>query len=239
MYKYAIIANDIKEKINNETYKVNDKLPDEITLSKEYNCSRMTIKRAIDILGTEGFITKSRGAGTFIRPQQKINNNEQYFSNMPSTFGFSNTFKEYNHSTEVKSFSVIECPNEILEKLQLKKYEFVYFIERVRYINNLPIIFETLYISIEKIPGLTKSILEKSLYQYIENTLNIKIYNADKFIRAKLASEKDKLFLKIKNEIPVIEMEHIVYSNKNMPLEFAIVHYHSEHYELHFITKKE
>lgn len=239
MYKYSIIANDIKEKIKNEIYKVNDKLPDEITLSKDYSCSRMTIKRAIDILVNEGFITKSRGAGTFIRPQQKMDQNKNYFSNLPSTFGFYNTFKDYNYRTEIKTFEVIQASNEISNKLQLKPNEFIYSIERVRYINEIPIIFETSYLPVEKIPGLTKEILENSLYNFIEKELNIKIFNADKFIRAILPTKKDFEYLKATNTTPILEVEHIIYSNKNVPLEFAIVHYHSSYYELHFITKKE
>lgn len=239
MYKYSIIANDIKQKIEDNIYKVNDKLPDEITLSRDYSCSRMTIKRAIDILVNEGFITKSRGAGTFVRPQQKINENKHYYSNHPSTFGFYNTFKNYSYHTEIKNFKVIEASSLISSKLQLKLNEFVYFIERVRYIDGIPIIFETSYLPVDKIPGLTKDVLEDSLYNFIEKKLNIKIFNADKFIRAILPTENDFNYLKATNSTPILEVEHIIYSNKNIPLEFAIVHYHSSYYELHFITKKE
>lgn len=238
MYKYNFIANDIKQKIISNLYKVNDKLPDEITLSIEYNCSRMTIKKAIDILVSEGLITKSRGLGTFIRPHKKEGEN-QFYSNAPTTFGFHNTFKNINHSTKVITFNIIECPKEIANKLQITSGSFIYFVERIRSIKDVPIIFETLYIPVDIIPGLSRKILEHSLYEYIEKDLKIKIYNADKFIKAKLADEKDKKFLNTTDKTPILEMEHIVYSNKNIPIEFAKLHYHGNFYELHFITKKE
>lgn len=239
MYKYSIIANDIKNKILNNLYKVNDKLPDETTLSIEYDCSRMTIKKAMDILVAEGFITKSRGMGTFIRPQRKKLDETKYYSNSPSTFGFHNTFKDRDHFTKVITFKVIECPEEILDKLQLTKDNFIYFVERIRYIDKKPIILENLYIPVDKIPGLTRTVLEKSLYEYIEKELKIRIYNADKFIKAKLADERDQKLLKIDKYNPILEMDHIVYSSKNIPIEFARLHYNAEYYELHFITKKE
>lgn len=240
MFKYTLIAKDIKEKIINKFYKVNEKLPDETTLSKEYNCSRMTIKKAVDILVNEGFITKSRGSGTYIRPYDNHSkSNNTIFSNGPSTFGFHNTFKNQDHSTKVITFKIIECPKEIQSKLQLTNENFIYFVERIRFINKIPIIFETLYIPIDKIQGLTKSILEKSLYEYIENELNIKIFNADKIIRAKLPTKKDIEFLEINDNSPILEMDHIVYSNRNIPIEYAQIHYHSKYYQLHFITKKE
>lgn len=238
MYKYNFIANDIKKKIETNLYKINDKLPDETTLSIEYNCSRMTIKKAIDILVSEGLITKSRGAGTFIRPHKKDNKNK-FYSNAPTTFGFHNTFKNIEHSTKVITFNIIECPKDIANKLQITSENFIYFVERIRYIKKIPIIFETLYIPVDKIPGLSKNILEHSLYEYIEKSLKIRIYNADKFIKAKLADEKDKNFLNANENTPILEMEHIVYSSKNIPIEFAKLHYHGNFYELHFITQKE
>lgn len=240
MYKYNFIADDIKNKITNHFYKVNEKLPDESTLSLEYNCSRMTIKKAMDILVSEGFIIKYSGVGTLIRAHQTSSNKgdeKKYYSNSTSKFGFNSSFKDIEHSTEVVTFNVIECPEGISDKLQISNNSFVYFVERIRCIEKKPIIFETLYLPVDKIVGLTRTVLENSLYEYIEKKLNIKIYNADKFIKAKLADEKDMLFLKMEKYKPILELEHIVYSNKNIPIEFAKLHYNAEYYELHFITK--
>lgn len=61
---------------------------------------------------------------------------------------------------------------------------------------------------------------------------------ADKIIRAKKAEKDDEKYLKIKKDIPILEMEHIVYSKNNVPIEYAIVHYKSDIYELHFITPR-
>lgn len=66
MVKYELIAADIREKINNGTYPPESILPDQVSLCKAYDCSRMTIKKAFDVLALEGLVYRQRGAGTFV-----------------------------------------------------------------------------------------------------------------------------------------------------------------------------
>ncbi|TVW92757.1 GntR family transcriptional regulator, partial [Streptococcus pneumoniae] len=47
-------------------YTMNEQLPDEMTLAKQFACSRMTIKKALDLLVSEGLIFRKRGQGTFV-----------------------------------------------------------------------------------------------------------------------------------------------------------------------------
>ncbi len=48
--KYLQIYHAIREKILSNEYAINQQLPDEITLTKEFNSSRMTVKKALDLL---------------------------------------------------------------------------------------------------------------------------------------------------------------------------------------------
>ena len=67
MQKYTIIANDMRKKILEGVYKANDQLPFEKDLCTHYDTSKMTVKKALDILVSEGLIIKRRGAGTFVK----------------------------------------------------------------------------------------------------------------------------------------------------------------------------
>lgn len=64
--KYLQIYHAIREKILSNEYAINQQLPDEITLTKEFNSSRMTVKKALDLLVSEGLIFRKRGQGTFV-----------------------------------------------------------------------------------------------------------------------------------------------------------------------------
>lgn len=66
MEKYNLIANDVRKKILEGVYQPNEQLPFEKDFCRMYKVSKMTVKKALDILVTEGLIYKRRGAGTFV-----------------------------------------------------------------------------------------------------------------------------------------------------------------------------
>ncbi|MEV4078931.1 GntR family transcriptional regulator [Nonomuraea fuscirosea] len=61
------LANDIREKIENGTYPLGEKLPTEVELAKDYGVTRPTVNRALRILLAEGWVRVHRGVGTIVR----------------------------------------------------------------------------------------------------------------------------------------------------------------------------
>ncbi|KHF27276.1 HTH-type transcriptional regulator GmuR [Anoxybacillus sp. BCO1] len=66
MFKYEQISNEIRKRIKEGVYSLDEPIPDELSLAKEFSCSRMTMKKALDILVMEGLLYRKRGHGTFI-----------------------------------------------------------------------------------------------------------------------------------------------------------------------------
>lgn len=64
---YEKIYMDILAKIKNGTLKENDKVPTEHELVEMYNVSRITAKKALDLLVEQNMITRYRGKGSFVR----------------------------------------------------------------------------------------------------------------------------------------------------------------------------
>ena len=60
MPKYEEITNILRDRIANGVYPVDSMLPTQFELSKEFGVSRMTIKKAIEILTIEGLIFQTR-----------------------------------------------------------------------------------------------------------------------------------------------------------------------------------
>ena len=65
------IANDIIEKINVGFFKVGDMIPSEHELAQNYQISRATIRKAMDILIHEGWIYSVQGKGKFVKTNYK------------------------------------------------------------------------------------------------------------------------------------------------------------------------
>ena len=63
---YQQIKEDIKAAIQSGKYKPKEKIPPEPALSEEYSVSRITVRRAVEELCSEGYMTKMQGRGTFV-----------------------------------------------------------------------------------------------------------------------------------------------------------------------------
>jgi len=67
-YQYKNIFDDLLQLIRNGEIKPGDKLPTEAELADRYNVSRITSKRALNMLADRGYVTRHSGKGTFLNP---------------------------------------------------------------------------------------------------------------------------------------------------------------------------
>lgn len=63
---YEQVVDQIKTLIRNGVLKENDNLPSVRTLSKELKISALTVKKAYDLLESEGFTITVHGKGTYV-----------------------------------------------------------------------------------------------------------------------------------------------------------------------------
>lgn len=63
--KYVQLMEDLKEKILSGQIQPGERIPSENTLSREYNVSRQTVRKAISILENAGYVYAEHGRGTF------------------------------------------------------------------------------------------------------------------------------------------------------------------------------
>lgn len=63
---YQQVLDLLKSDIEQGTYPVDSQIPTELELSKMYGVGRVTVRRAIEELVGEGYLTKRQGRGTFV-----------------------------------------------------------------------------------------------------------------------------------------------------------------------------
>ena len=67
---YQQIAYDLRDAIVSDVYHVGARIPTEPELSRLYKVSRITVRKAMEILVQEGYLVKRQGKGTFVREGQ-------------------------------------------------------------------------------------------------------------------------------------------------------------------------
>lgn len=63
---YQMIYEDIVRKMKSGVYNIGDQLPTEKQLAENFDVSRITSKKALELLAEEGYINRIRGKGSFI-----------------------------------------------------------------------------------------------------------------------------------------------------------------------------
>lgn len=226
--KYKNIYNSIKNKITTGVYKENEQIPDEMTLCKEYNCSRMTVKKALDMLVQEGLVYRKRGQGSFVMLQGDIHH--RLLLQESELAGLTRSMPGKTKST-VLEFRLMFADEKIAQCLKLNVNDPIYNILRLRFIDNKPCILERTYMSVTLIPGITLDVLNHSIYNYIEQELCYKIASAQKTSRADISTSFDHQYLLLKDVEPVLEVEQIAYLDNGQPFEYSITRHRYDYFE--------
>ena len=193
---YIKLENEIRERIENSTLKIGDKLESEREISKSYSISRMTVRQAIGDLVNEGILERKKGLGTFVCAPKVTQNDIASFTDIVSKMGL-------KAETEVVNFSKCSKDNEYSSEFNGK---IIYEIERRRIAENEVIGIEKAYIPSDIIGNIKISSLEGSLFKYLEEQ-GIVIKGSKAKIQAVLInSSYQKLFETDKN-IPLLMVE--------------------------------
>ena len=219
MQKYVIISNDIRNKIVNGEYVANQQIPFEKDMCIHYNASKMTVKKALDILVAEGLVIKRRGSGTFVKD---LNLEEIKRVTMANQFrGMTALYSGKKVHSKILNFSIVKVPESAAKKLNISLGSFVYDIYRVRYLEDEPNVIEKIYMPIDLIPNIKDKNLKGSIYEYIENELKLNIQSAHRRVSVRKATDFEAEELGLEKGDPVAVAEQVGYLDTGNAFEFS------------------
>lgn len=222
MTKYEDIAYTIRDRIRTGIYEPNTLLPNQSEFVEEFEVSRMTIKKALNLLISEGLINSLRGSGTRVMSPSLWGRNVTTLDKMEFDKLQLPEDQYENLSFELLKFEV-QFPQATTQKqLLIAKEQPVYYLKRRYSLNDQPYVYEELYIPVFLVPELTESTIEHSIYQHIANTLKLSIGGTNKNIYADFANEDDHLYLTCAENQPILVTEQVTYLKDGKPVEYSI-----------------
>lgn len=217
--KYYEIYLKLKQKIMAHEYTEGELLPSENALAKEHSVSRETIRKSLDYLSQDGLIQKKQGLGSIV-----LN---------PTLFNFPisglTSFKELSDTQNMNSNTIlvrnekIIVDEELHRKIHVPVGKEIIAIERIRQIDKQNVIYDIDYLNIDITGEIPADRLEISLYDYLENDLDLDISFANKEILVENVTEKDREHLDLRTED-----NHLVVISSHVYLEDARYFQYSE-----------
>lgn len=189
--KYEAIYQDLKEKI--EALEYQEMLPSEHKMVAIYGCSRNTVRRAIGELAEQGYVQPLHGKGVRVIYQP--------FSQNSFSISGIETFKEFalrnnkRAHTKIIRFVEITADERIAQKTGFPVGSALYYIQRVRYLDDKALILDVNLFSRSLVPGLTAEIASESIYEYIEQTLGQTIMTSKRKMTVERATGMDEEYL--------------------------------------------
>ncbi|GAW98943.1 UTRA domain-containing protein [Secundilactobacillus mixtipabuli] len=218
---YKQVKSEILSDIRSSVYKVGETIPTEIQLEKRYNTSRITIRKAINQLVSEGVLLKKQGKGTFVQPQKVKRNLLDLVS-----------YTSYMKETGQK-------PDAVIRVLEVKPAD-AGWSKILHIIEGDPIIrlartmdlgqnnsgYEVSYYSLERFPDLDKRITEGASVTKILNEQYDTFGNSsEQTLNVISASQQIADYLKLEIGSPIYQLDRTVYEDNGSVMYSAVMYY--------------
>ncbi|HFH9837686.1 TPA: GntR family transcriptional regulator [Streptococcus suis] len=224
---YITIHDRIKDEIDKGIWKIGQRLPSERDLADQFGVSRMTLRQGITLLVEEGVLQRKVGSGTYVastRVQEKMRGTTS-FTELMLLQGKVPTSKLLSY-TRTK-------PNEKeMEQLGLAKGEHIIRMERVRYADDIPVVYEVASIPEHLIEDVPKEDVTNHFFKtMVEN--GYRIGTSKQTIFARLANEKVAQYLQITKNQAILALKQVSYLEDGRAFEFVNSQYVGERFEFY------
>ncbi len=226
---YYQLKESILNAVKTKEFEVGDRLPSERELAEYHNISRMTVKKAVDILVDNGYLIRKQGSGTFVSDYQ-----QSYSISPLLSFTKEMEKKGLNYTTRILSFNKTK-EKKIAAKMNLDPETALFRLERLRLIENKPFLLENTYLAVDYFRDLKKDELENnSLFKIIENKYNIQLSNAEAEVEAVIldAGIADKM--QVQEGMLGLYFEQFSKNENAEIIEYTSAYYRNDNYKFKF-----
>lgn len=217
---YLQVANALKEEILTGKFEKGERIGSQKALEERFEVSKITIRKAIEVLENEDLVTTIHGKGTFVK-QDKV---EQHLDALTS---LTDVIKMHGYHPQVKVIKKEErmttgnfSENEYDDKLNCL------YIERIHIIEEETIALAQAFIPEKYGRKMTQKELEQlTIYELLENKFNVALGEADQSIEAVPADEYLSEVLKVDTGTPLLKAQRLVFSEEGELVEKIIFYY--------------
>ena len=210
-----------------------DLLPSDAQLCAEFDVSRMTARQAVQVLVTEGLVSRRRGQGTFIaaRTVPRLLGSPLSFTESMRRRGFT------AHSQILRSGLFEDAPD-VLEALQLPAGTEVVVLERLRFADDVPMALERAALIPELAVVLDEDLVHGSLHEAMERAGHPPV-QAKARVSARLALPRERRLLATSSDGVLLSERRVITDPDGRPVERTETLYAAERYAFELVEHRD
>lgn len=224
--KYFQISREIVGMIQRGELPPGSPVPSENEIIERFKVSNTTARKTLHELEKEGWVTRVKGKGTFVRDQTVVRSIDRIFGftkNMleagrkPATslIGFHLRKSDHSQTINGREFTL---KNPFCE------------IERIRYADGIPLMKETRYIALGLCPDIHRKNLEQSLYAIFAKDYGIHLTEINQMVSAVVLEGEQLKHFNLEKPVPAFRVEGVSFCGKDLIIEMEDSIYRGDMY---------
>jgi GntR family transcriptional regulator len=214
-------------------WKPGEAIPSEMELAARFRVSQGTVRKAIDELAAENLLVRRQGKGTFVATHAEQQVQFRFLKLVPDT--------GTPGSEGPAQRDIIECRRtrasaDIARALALRAGDAVLQVRRVLSFAGTPTILEDIWLPATPFKGLTAERLADyhgPMYELFETEFSVRMVRAEEKIRAEPATDERAKLLEVPPGTPLLSVERIAYTYKDVPMELRRGYYRTDTHHYH------
>lgn len=230
---YKSIADRLRIQLNSADYSIGSPLPSEAKLANEFNVSRMTVRKAINLLVNNGLVVRRHGSGTYVVKK------DVHQETMNLT-GLVEVMRKQGKEvvSEVLEFNVMPAPPAIASQLRIKIDEQIYYSRRVRYVDGKALMVEDSYMPVKLFRNLSIAHLEGSKFSFIEDECQIIVCGNYENLTPVLADKKIATLLNIDELTPILRISSLSYNDSGDYVNYSVMFRNASEYQVDYHLRR-
>ena len=212
---YIQLMQRIREDIDRGKYPVGTRIPPEHKLENEYNVSRVTVRRALSELTSEGLLDRKQGKGTFVSVPR-------FSQDLKSVHSFHDSCaaNKVTPGTKLLHVKELEADEKDITDLRLHPGDRVIETLRVRLADNIPVVVERNHFSMAY-SYLSAIDLNGSLYTALRD-FGVEARDATHDLSLSFATAEIADMLDVPVGFPLLELREVIYDQLGRPLHNSV-----------------
>lgn len=225
---YMQIHDLVLQNIRDGEYLPGDQVPSELEISARHQVSRMTARKALDLLVSKGLLYRTQGKGTYVA------DNTVAFR-LSTMLSFSRTLQAqgYQVETQVLRKEIIPGAPDVLKRLQLQPDSRVIVIQRLRRVQGQAATIHTSFLEQRTYePIMQVDLTQESLLDVIQKISRTAIAYTQDSVQADVVTAEEANWLEIAPGSPVLRVEGVAYSESGQPTRLTKAVYRGDMFKL-------
>ena len=229
--KYEQVADELASRA--QALKAHDVLPSERELTQELGVSRMTVRRAIELLGRRGIVYQVHGSGTFVADPEVVTKTLRLTS-----FTQDMVQRGMAPSTQVISSGPTTAGEEVARRLRIERGVEVLAIVRLRLADGQPMALETVHLPPVPDMDWSRIDLTGSLYAQMASH-GVLVDRAAQTIEAVNLDREQAKALDQAVGAAALSVTRTSYVEAGLPVELAQTIYRGDRYDFDVVVSRE